>query len=63
MDFFRKDIRFHGNTYQFTYDYKGIIRFFLLPMPDEVLNYIKFIDKRIICYRLGKSIQIGSDCI
>ncbi|KAM3135969.1 hypothetical protein pb186bvf_011959 [Paramecium bursaria] len=36
MDFFRKDIRFHGNTYQFTYDYKGIIRFFLLPMPDEI---------------------------
>ena len=38
MDFFRKDIRFHGNTYQFTYDYKGIIRFFLLPMPDEVFK-------------------------
>ncbi|CAD8068951.1 unnamed protein product [Paramecium primaurelia] len=36
MDFFTKDIRFHGNTYQFTTDYKGISRFFLLPMPDEI---------------------------
>ncbi|CAD8098935.1 unnamed protein product [Paramecium sonneborni] len=36
MDFFKKDIRFHGNTYQFTTDYKSITRFFLLPMPDEV---------------------------
>ncbi|CAD8098549.1 unnamed protein product [Paramecium sonneborni] len=36
MDFFKKDIRFHGNTYQFTTDYKGISRFFLLPMPDEI---------------------------
>lgn len=36
MDFFKKDIRFHGSTYQFTTDYKGISRFFMLPMPDEV---------------------------
>ncbi|CAD8167448.1 unnamed protein product [Paramecium pentaurelia] len=36
MDFFKKDIRFHGNTYQFTTDYKGISRLFLLPMPDEI---------------------------
>ncbi|CAD8183346.1 unnamed protein product [Paramecium pentaurelia] len=36
MDFFKKDIRFHGNTYQFNTDYKSITRFFLLPMPDEV---------------------------
>ncbi|CAD8068607.1 unnamed protein product [Paramecium primaurelia] len=36
MDFFKKEVRFHGNTYQFTTDYKSITRFFLLPMPDEV---------------------------
>lgn len=42
MDFFKKDIRFHGTTYQFTTDYKCVSRFFMLPMPDEVNNYTYF---------------------
>lgn len=32
IDFYQKNLRFHGQTYNFTIDYKNIIKGFLLPM-------------------------------
>lgn len=34
IDFYQKNLRFHGQTYNFTIDYKNIMKGFLLPMEN-----------------------------
>ena len=35
IDFYQKNFRFHGQTYNFVIDYKNITKGFLLPMENE----------------------------
>jgi structure-specific recognition protein 1 len=35
IDFYQKNLRFHGQTYNFIIDYKNIMKGFLLPMENE----------------------------
>lgn len=34
IDFYPKNLRFHGQTYNFIFDYKNIMKGFLLPMEN-----------------------------
>ena len=48
VDFYQKNLRFHGITYNYNINYKNILKGFILPMANEAqISFVLQLDKPI----------------